>query len=102
MSKKVKAIFFSVAFLLFITAPTIIMVVDSTIDLSVIFSISEEEEKNNEEGLNIQIYFTSTILNQSQLFLTTTENNLVYFVKKYTKPHLNIISPPPDSKHIIV
>ncbi|WP_422091054.1 hypothetical protein [Tenacibaculum ovolyticum] len=102
MSKKVKAIFFSVAFLLFITAPTIIMVVDNTIDVSVIFSISEEEEKNNEEGLNIQIYFNPIILNQSQLFLTTTENNLVYFFREYTKPHLNIISPPPDFKLITV
>ncbi|WP_237275798.1 hypothetical protein [Tenacibaculum ovolyticum] len=102
MSKKVKAIFFSIAFLLFITAPTIITVVDSTIDVSVIFSISEEEEKNNEEGLNIQIYFTPIILNQSQLFLTKIENNLEFFVKNYTKPHLNIISPPPDFKLITV
>ena len=95
MSKKVISTFFSIAFLLFITAPTILIIVDDTIDVSVIFSTSEEEE-SCEKDLNIEMFFTLIVSNQYHLVFKTVENNLEYFDKKYTKPHFNIISPPPD------
>lgn len=102
MSKKVISTFFSVAFLLFIIAPTILIIVDDTIDVSVVFSISEEEEKSSEKDISIEMFFTSIPSNHYHLIFITTENSLEYFDKKYTKPHFNIISPPPDFTSITV
>ncbi|WP_034042603.1 hypothetical protein [Wocania ichthyoenteri] len=90
MSKKRVSIFFSVIFLLFIAAPTVILMVDDTIDVSIIFSTSEEEEKG------FKIAFSNEKANESDLALTFTENNLGYFFKNYPKPHLNLIFPPPE------
>jgi len=100
MSKKVVSIFLSVGFLLFIIAPTIIVMVDDTIDVSIVFSTSEEEEKGNEKHLDIEVLFSKVKTNESDLVYITTDNNLGYYYKKYPKPHLNLISPPPDYNNI--
>jgi len=96
MSKKGISIFFSIAFLLFIVTPTILLVVDDTIDVSVIFSNSEEEEKGSEKEVSIEVFLASIDVNDYCFNFIATENKLVYFYKKYTKPQVNIISPPPD------
>ena len=57
MSKKIVSIFLSVIFLLFIVTPTIIVLVDDTIDVSIAFSASEEEEKGNEKNLYIEVLY---------------------------------------------
>lgn len=93
MSKKIVSIFFSVIFLLVIVAPTAFVIVDDTFDISILFS-SIEEEKGNEKHLDIEIFFSKEKTND--LVLELEENNLRYFYKVYPKPHLNIISPPPD------
>lgn len=96
MSKKIVSILFSVIFLLFIVTPTIIVMVDSSIDVSMAFSASEEEEKGNEKNLDIEILFSKLKTNDSDLVFALSENNLGYYFKNYPKPHLNLISPPPD------
>ena len=58
----------------FIIAPSIIVAFDNSIDISIIYSLNEEEEKGSE----------------------THKNIVVVFSKKYPKPHLNLISPPPE------
>ena len=83
-------------FLLFIAAPTIITMVDDTIDVSIIFSASEEEEKGNEKHIDVELLFSNEDANDSDLVYLSIENNLGYYFKKYPKPHLNLISPPPD------
>ena len=96
MSKRIVSILLSTMFLLFIAAPTIITMVDDTIDVSVIFSASEEEEKGNEKNIDVEVLFSNEAANDSDLVYITIENNLEYYFKKYPKPHLNLISPPPD------
>ncbi|WP_452230428.1 MULTISPECIES: hypothetical protein [unclassified Lacinutrix] len=93
MSKKGVSIIFSVIFLLFIAAPTIITIVDDTLDVSIVFSISEEENQNH---LNVEALFLNENTNELDFALTSVDNNLCYFFKNYAKPHLNLISPPPD------
>ena len=93
MSKKGVSIFLSVIFLLFIAAPTILTIVDDSIDVSVIFSTSEEENQNH---LNVEALFLNVKTNELDFVFTSAENNLAYFFKNYQKPHLNLISPPPD------
>ena len=96
MSKKIVSIFLSVIFLLFIVTPTIVILVDDTIDVSLAFSASEEEEKGNEKNLDIEVLFSTLKTNDSDVDFSESESNLGYFLKNYPKPHLNLISPPPE------
>ena len=96
MSNKVLSIFLSVVFLLFITAPTIISMVDDTIDVSIIFSASEEEDIANEILLELDVLFLNGMANQFDLDFSSKRNNLMYYFKEYPKPHQNLISPPPE------
>lgn len=96
MSKKVVSIFLSIVFLLFIVTPTVIMMVDDTIDISIIYSTSEEEERGHEKQIDKEILFSNLKINESDLVFNSSENNLGYYYKKYVKPHLNLISPPPQ------
>ena len=79
-------------FLGLITAPSIIVVVDSDIDISVLYSVSEEEE----EIKSLKLVVTNTKEDSECLIVNGDFPNLDYLFKSYTKPDLNLISPPPD------
>ena len=96
MSNRIVSIFFSVVFLLFIVTPTIIVIVDDSIDISILFSPIEEEEKGNEKNIDIEILLAKVKSDDSEINERLMENNLGYFNKMYPKPPLIIISPPPD------
>lgn len=89
------AIFFTVLLLALTAAPTVISVLDDSADVSMFFSMSEEEEKGTKSLKDIKLLFTleDTDYRLSQL---TVENLFGYCFKQYTTPHLNIISPPPE------
>jgi hypothetical protein len=55
-----------------------------------------EEEKNNEKSQDTEILFLEVQDNKSLITLNERENDATYFYKKYPKPHLNLISPPPE------
>ena len=96
MSRSIVSIFLSSLFLLFLTAPTIILIIDDSADVSIFYSSSEEEEKGSEKNKEIELLFFD--LNNSDLDFASSEveNNLGYYFKNYPKPHLNLISPPPE------
>ena len=48
MHKNKIAVFFSILFLAFIIVPTVITLVDSSVDISYVYSNSEEESSNNQ------------------------------------------------------
>lgn len=100
MPKKIVSIFLSVIFLLFIVTPTVLMIVDDTIDISIYYSTSEEEERGKEKQIDKEILFSNLKTNESGLIFNSSNNNLNYCFKNYTKPHLNLISPPPE-QHIV-
>lgn len=92
MSRKIISIFFTVLFLAFITAPAVITMVDDSVDISYFYSITEEEEK----GGKIEILLTKDFISQSDFALSEKAVNEGYYFKKYPKPHLNLVSPPPE------
>ncbi len=92
MSKRIISIFFIVVFVAFITTPAVAIIIDDSFDISYFNSISEEEEKVRE----IKVIPNSDSNDSDEFYLTERNMNKVYFFKKYAKPHLNIISPPPD------
>lgn len=99
MSRRIISFSMSLLFLALIAAPTVISIVDKSIDVSCFYVSGEEEdtgsekaEKNKEkEALFFELaFYDSDFVN--------SENNteLEYFFKTYSKPHLNLISPPPQ------
>lgn len=65
---------------------------DNSVDTSVFFSINEEEEK---EGVKLLFEVISQDL-ESFFSDQVLAHNHTYTFKKYSKPHLNLIFPPPD------
>jgi hypothetical protein len=76
-----------------ITAPSIIMALDDSVDVSIFYSLSEEEEEENE---SFKLVFSGNEVDIDYLGDSLKNYNLGYFFKNYSKPHLNLISPPPD------
>lgn len=65
---------------------------DNSIDTSIFFSINEEEEK---EGVKLLFEISSNDL-EGICFDVEGKDIDTYTFSKYSKPHLNLISPPPE------
>ena len=95
MYKKTIAIFFTILFVGIIITPTVIVALDDSIDTSVFYSLNEEEENGKTKNiispysLQQQVAITD--------YLSKTNKQFSYQFKNYPKPHLNLISPPPES-----
>jgi len=95
MKKRIISISLIIIFLGLIVAPTVITVLDDSIDISIFYSLAEEEEKGSEKTKIFEVLFIND-QNQETNFSSALVHNQVYFFKKYPKPHLNLISPPPE------
>tara|TARA_R110002049_G_scaffold26248_11_gene91593 strand:+ start:2411 stop:2707 length:297 start_codon:yes stop_codon:yes gene_type:complete len=96
MSRNTVSIILSMIFLVFLVAPTVIAIVDNSIDISVFYTTSEEEEKGAEKNKNSEVLFLEGATPESFLVSKKTTHNTGYYFNNYQKPHLNLISPPPD------
>ncbi len=97
--KSIIAIFFTVLFMAINSVPSIIIAIDDSVDISNFYGFSENEEENkeNESEKFLEIVFISENSNKSDDFLAS--NNIdheKYRFKNYSKPYLNLISPPPE------
>jgi hypothetical protein len=93
-SKKRIAVFFTIFFMAVITAPTVITSIDDSVDISYFFGIGEEEE---EESKNLKLLFENSLELSDHFFVAKTDVHLIgYTFKKYPKPNLNLILPPPE------
>lgn len=96
MIKKLVSTFFTILFMVIITVPSIISVIDDSIDVSVFYDLSEEEDEIESEHVKTLELF-SGVKNESICFLETTEiEYLGLDFRNYPKPYLNLISPPPE------
>lgn len=97
MLRSIISILFTSLFLLFLMAPTIISMVDDSIDVSVFYTTSEEEEKGCKK--NTEKEFLYYDMNTENLEFASNDNNInsEYYLKKYFNPHLKLTSPPPKS-----
>ncbi|OUS01442.1 hypothetical protein A9Q86_06575 [Flavobacteriales bacterium 33_180_T64] len=97
MNRTIIVAFFSILFLSLITAPTILMTIDSSIDISLLYDISEEEEdKGSEKNKEFEVCVFELNSETEDLSITDDKEYLGYSYKNYPKPHLNLISPPPE------
>jgi hypothetical protein len=98
MTRNIVSIFLSILFLAFIAGPTVLIMIDDSIDVSIYYasSSSEEEENSAPKIKEVNGVFSESDMGESDLISNDDENNLEYYFKNYPKPHLNLISPPPD------
>lgn len=97
MSKNILAIFFSMVLAFLVIAPTIIVAIDNSEDISYFYSITEEEENNTCKKLSeLNVLSSENSIDFESLFFSKTGNSLQYTFKTYPKPHLNLTSPPPE------
>lgn len=95
MYRKEIAISFVILFMSLIMAPSAIAIFNDSIDTSVFYSLNEEEEENHTPKI-IPLF---PFLNTDALADMGIQNlrGFDYQFKNYPKPHLNLISPPPES-----
>ncbi len=97
MFRRLISILLSFMFLLFLTAPTVIMFIDDTTDVSIFYTANDEEEKKGQEkDMDKELLYHDFLKTASSFYSNDKENNQEYFFKNYPDPHLNLISPPPD------
>lgn len=97
MSRGVISLSLAVLFVVFLTAPTIIALVDDSIDISMIYNTSEEDDKGSEKNKEIEVLYTELNHNLNEVFCISNKNYTGYSFSHYPKPHLNLISPPPEN-----
>ncbi|WP_052184243.1 hypothetical protein [Psychroserpens sp. Hel_I_66] len=97
MKQKISSIFFLLIFTALITAPSVIMVIDDSIDISCLYSLTEEEEeKENNITKEGKIFYYNSMKLITYIESLEKFNKTAYFFKTYQKPHLNIIFSPPE------
>lgn len=103
MPKTAITFFFSMMFFASIVTPSILTILDSAYEISLIEDLGgeEEEEKNNKESSKdseSKVFFPSD--NSSLVFITRKTRALNYYYKKYTSISPKLFLPPPE--HSIV
>ncbi|GAA4801159.1 hypothetical protein GCM10023330_03710 [Litoribaculum gwangyangense] len=74
-----------------ISAPSIIIAIDDSADTSIFYSVTEEEETNK-----IELKASESFVVTEYLWVLESAEGIEYYFKKYPKPHLNLIFPPPE------
>ena len=95
MSRNSVSIFFLFSFLVFLSAPTVIAMADDSVDISLFFSMAEEEENGSPKVKTVKDIILENQDSDGFVSLKEEISHLSYYTKKYSKPHLNLISPPP-------
>ena len=96
MFKKSIATFFSILFMALISAPSIIVAIDDSIDVSILYGSAEEEEKESEKNNTIELLVIESDKKIEEFLFLTNEIQFEYKFTNYPIPHRNLISPPPD------
>ena len=94
MFKKVIAICLTTIFMALVTAPSVISILDDSIDTSIFYSMAEEEENGKCKSL-VSPFSLQTHDGVSNFF-DNTNQFYTYRFKTYVKPHLNLVFPPPE------
>ncbi|APY08276.1 hypothetical protein BWZ20_08175 [Winogradskyella sp. J14-2] len=91
--KKAIALSFVVLFTMIISAPTIILSFDDSADVSAFFGMSEEEEE--QEDIKLLLDY-SLEMSEDATKEVAIPVDTRYTANIYRRPHLNLISPPPE------
>ncbi|WP_375237764.1 hypothetical protein [Aurantibacter sp.] len=95
MFKRLLSISFILLFIATISLPSIVLLIDDSIDITLLLDISEEEEEN-EKNKELEIFQVN--IEKSKIFHQNKKlkNKTNYVFKTYPTPYLNLIFPPPE------
>ena len=96
MFKKSIATFFSILFMVPISAPSIIVAIDDSIYVSILYGSAEEEEKESEKNNTIELLVIESDKKIEEYLFLPNGIQFEYRFTTYPIPHRNLISPPPD------
>lgn len=97
MPKSIISLTLTLIFVGFLTAPTIVKLIDNSADISIFYtSSSPEEEKGGEKKVDSEILFNTIFMAHLDYISIKKGNDSGFYVNNYPKPHLNLISPPPE------
>ncbi len=91
--KKSAAVLLILIFTALISAPTIILSIDNSIDTSILLGLSEEEEEIEDAKLLFDIEYSNNLSFEKDYPLSDA---VYYAYKEDPTPHLNLIFPPPE------
>lgn len=96
---KLKAITLLVFFISFLALPTVLSRVCNDVDISMAYTIAEEEENQSNTFSEIFQDFTSE---KNEIFITSFDLNTERIIEEFLSKHDNIsseiFSPPPEQK----
>jgi hypothetical protein len=97
MPKSIISILLTLIFVGFLTAPTIIKLIDNSADISIFYTTSSpEEEKGADKKIDVEVLFNTIYMANLDFTSIKKGNNSDFYFKNYPNPHLNLISPPPE------
>lgn len=98
MHKTKISIVLSVVFVLFLVAPTTITIFDMSADTSVFFSLTEEENENNNNVKHIKADITLTDKYSFDIEFGSQKTSSFYLVCQKSSLALQTFSPPPEQQ----
>ena len=97
MQKSFLALFFLSVFTITVIAPTVIMMVDDSCDVSMLYSLAEEEENQEKEGDGkVELLFSEILTTSFTDSIAMEGSEYHYNYRKYATPALNLICNPPE------
>lgn len=96
MHKKTVSVLFLILFTAFLSAPTLISVIEESFDTSVFYSVNEEENKGNDTVKIFEVKILETANNHLCLIDSEKENSYSSYLKNYTPFAIECFSPPPE------
>lgn len=96
MSKRLVSNFFLFIFTVFIAAPTVISIVEQTYDVSIFFSVTEEENKVNETVKLFEVKLNDADKFHFAFLDFEKEKTYASYLKTYAASTIECISPPPE------
>ena len=96
MLREITALFLLSIFVSYSFLPTIISLVDKDVEIIFFMDFNEEESKEKESSKDSDIKILD-LINTNLAFDDYNSDTLAgYYLKKYAKAYLNILSPPPE------
>ncbi|WP_159021981.1 hypothetical protein [Formosa sp. L2A11] len=95
MPKTLTSLFFSMIFVLFISAPALITMLEKNTDVSMFYNLAEEE--NSKETVKLISFELNEHGDLSYVFsLLETDNSYNFYLNTYSQSDLENVSPPPE------
>ena len=97
MSKKRIHFLFSIIFVVFITAPSVVPLIDDNCDISHICGLDDEKEKEEKEGQKtFEINFLDANANNNTPLVFDYKLDANFYLNTFKELHMEHVSPPPE------